>query len=186
MARIAKDFPLHLWDQVQERFESYVEVQPDGCHLWTGYVQHGYGVFSVSGSPYKAHRVRFAVARGSNPPNDQALDHLCRVRHCVRPDHLELVTWEENIHRGAGVLAESGGSRTHCAAGHPLVAGNLYRSTGRSTCLACRVERNRAHAREHAQLVSRAASVLGITQRQYVTNHGRGKAAALSVLEESK
>jgi hypothetical protein len=68
----------------------------DGCWLWRGRIApNGYGTI---GKEY-AHRVAYERARGPIPAGME-LDHLCRVKACVNPDHLEVVTKSENAKRG--------------------------------------------------------------------------------------
>lgn len=77
-----------------------VAIQPDGCWLWSGSTNgHGYGRLARSGKLHGAHR--FAYEHFIGPiPNGLDLDHLCRVRLCVNPSHLEPVTRGENLLRG--------------------------------------------------------------------------------------
>lgn len=71
------------------------------CWLWTGQLNnHGYGLFSYKNRKRAAHLVLWEHVVGP-VPNGLELDHLCRVRHCVNPDHLEPVTHEENQRRAA-------------------------------------------------------------------------------------
>ncbi len=77
-----------------------VEIDDAGCWLWVGKVNRGgYGVTSVAGKTRSAHRVSYEWHVGPIPIGLD-LDHLCRVRRCVNPDHLEPVTRRENINRG--------------------------------------------------------------------------------------
>jgi site-specific DNA-cytosine methylase len=83
------------------RFWSKVE-KTDTCWLWRGALnEHGYGIFGreASKDTVRAHRWAFENVVGQIP-DGLDLDHLCRVRHCVRPDHLEPVTNQENTRRG--------------------------------------------------------------------------------------
>ena len=83
---------------VEARFWEKVDVDPLGCWLWTASVnEDGYGQFMADRSVL-AHRFAFELLRGPIPRNLE-LDHLCRVRPCVNPDHLEPVTHEENVRR---------------------------------------------------------------------------------------
>lgn len=66
-------------------------------------------------------------------------DHLCRVRHCVRPEHLELVTNAENTRRGLSVAL-----KTHCKNGHPWIPENLRKGPRQNHCKLCERDRNRA------------------------------------------
>ena len=83
-----------------ERFWSRVDKTPS-CWVWTGTLyQSGYGHFKPVGKiPASVHRWAYEQLVGPIPAG-LTLDHLCRVRRCVRPDHLEPVTIAENVLRG--------------------------------------------------------------------------------------
>jgi hypothetical protein len=96
-------------------------VEDDGCWLWRGALTHyGYGVVNTQ---QKIHRVTFEHFTGTIP-DGLVIDHLCRVRHCVNPDHLEAVTFAQNVLRGDGPPAQNA-RRTHCKNGHELAGDNL-------------------------------------------------------------
>jgi hypothetical protein len=77
-----------------ERFWKHV-TKTETCWLWTTALsKDGYGIFKFEGAMRGAHL--FLVGR---PPRGYEWDHLCYTRHCVRPEHLELVTHGENIRR---------------------------------------------------------------------------------------
>jgi hypothetical protein len=80
-------------------------VDPEtGCWLWQrSIVRGGYGIAWRDGKHAIAHRWYYEHLVGPIP-EDLALDHLCRVRHCVNPAHLEPVTHRENCRRGANAI----------------------------------------------------------------------------------
>jgi len=78
-----------------DRFELKV-ARTDNCWLWQAAVSnYGYGNFTVHGRTTGAHRVAWEMANGPIPEG-MFIDHLCHVKHCVRPDHLRLATRKEN------------------------------------------------------------------------------------------
>jgi hypothetical protein len=126
-----------------ERFWARVEKGPS-CWLWTGSINSvtGYptvGILRSLGSGGYAHRVSYILAWG-RIPRGLTIDHLCRVRACVNPAHLEAVTSRENTLRSPVTLAALNARKTHCPKGHPYSGANLYLSRdGRArSCRACR------------------------------------------------
>lgn len=109
----------------------------DGCWEWLGHRnQSGYGRFWLLGRYEVAHRVSYELFVGPIPVG-LTLDHRCRNRGCVRPDHLEPATLRENILRGQGVGVRNA-AKTHCPQGHPYDATNTHRTAqGRRRCRAC-------------------------------------------------
>jgi hypothetical protein len=78
---------------------------PSPCWLWQGSIsENGYGIKSnpVSRKKIYLHRLYYEKFKGLIPAGFQ-IDHLCRERRCVNPDHLEAVTQVVNIHRGENV-----------------------------------------------------------------------------------
>ena len=102
------------------------------CWVWAkGLHPTGYGSLGVNESWGYGHRVYYERSKGPIPAGLH-IDHLCRVRACVNPDHLEAVTQQENIRRGAEAI-------THCRQGHPYDESNTYRNKdGHRTCRTCR------------------------------------------------
>jgi hypothetical protein len=116
------------------------------CWLWTGQINHrwGYGYCWWEGSKRRAHRLIWTLLVGPIPDGMQ-LDHLCRVRHCVNPDHLEVVTAKENLRRGPTVVSTIAATRTHCPQGHPYDEANTrYEKDGSRKCVICRRRRDNA------------------------------------------
>lgn len=94
------------------------------CWLYAGSLNgSGYGRISLAKGGVMVHRAMYEALVGPIPEGLQ-LDHLCRVRHCVNPSHLEPVTHRENMLRGTAPSAINA-RRTHCQKGHPFVEGNI-------------------------------------------------------------
>lgn len=136
---------------IAERFWAKVE-KTDACWLWLGATYNGYGRFTISpGNQKKAHRFAYEALIG--PIADgMTLDHLCRVRNCVNPEHLEQVTHEENLARIP--------ARTHCPRGHEYNEANAHPQinpkTGRVTARCRTCWRERAAARYQARKAAAA------------------------------
>jgi len=90
-------------DQMQtlpKHIQRHINQTEDGCWKWTASKSpDGYGWASLDNKTHQAHRLVYRLIRGE-PGDGLVLDHLCRVRHCVNPDHMEPVTPGENIRRG--------------------------------------------------------------------------------------
>lgn len=115
------------------------EPEPNtGCWLWTGTMRGngtGYGCISVKHELVAAHRASYEAFKGPIPEGLH-IDHLCRVRCCVNPDHLEAVTPRVNVLRGDTVVAANA-AKTHCRHGHPFDADNTYVHQGQRACREC-------------------------------------------------
>ncbi len=110
-------------------------VQDDGCWVWKNNIKsNGYGSIWMDGRSRGVHRVAYEIAVGPIPTGLQ-IDHLCRVRACMNPSHLEAVTSKENIRRGN--TAQWQRDKTHCPSGHPYSGDNLYVHGGKRYCRSC-------------------------------------------------
>jgi len=130
----------------QERFEAKF-AKSEGCWFWSAaHFQDGYGSFLLNGRNVNAHRVAYELYIGPIPEGKE-IDHLCRNRGCVRPDHLEPVERRTNILRGIGFGATNA-LKTHCLKGHRFDLFNTYQAPGQSSrdCRRCRQEREARRA----------------------------------------
>lgn len=147
--------PLMREQSTIDRFMRHVSPEPNsGCWLWTGCaVGDGYGRFRDGGKTHDAHRFGYRIFRGEIP-DEMQLDHLCRVRCCVNPDHLDVVSQSENIRRGRSSNRE----KTHCPNGHPYTPENTIQVKSRANrmCRAC--HRRRDHLRTRDRSRARRAS----------------------------
>lgn len=88
-----------------DRFMRYVVKLPCGCWFWIGGRSKGkgnrlpYGTFNVGGRAVRAHRFSSEVLGGQTCPPGHHRDHTCCFSLCVNPDHIEVVTAEENQRR---------------------------------------------------------------------------------------
>jgi hypothetical protein len=120
-----------------ERFWSRVQ-KTAACWLWTGNPSNrGYGQITVGGVTWTAHRYSYFIHNGPIPDGHE-VDHLCRVRLCVNPAHLEVVTHHQNLLRGSG-FAATNAAKTQCANGHEFTPENTYvRPSGWRSCRTCK------------------------------------------------
>ena len=133
-----------FWDKVKKT---------ESCWLWTAAVNvHGYGRFLFDGKSRFAHRV-VLILNGIEIPKGMVVDHKCRVRNCVNPEHLRVVTKSTNSTENSISPPAKNKHKTHCLLGHEFNNENtiIYKNkTGKiigRLCLECkntRPERERS------------------------------------------
>lgn len=129
---------------------------PFACWNWLRYIApDGYGRVKHKGKNCPAHRVAYILTKGPIS-DDLAVDHLCRNRSCVNPEHLEAVTDKTNVLRGIGPAALNA-RKTHCKHGHEFTPENTRVYENREgwarQCREC--ERNREKGRRRPPRVAR-------------------------------
>lgn len=133
------------------RFWTKVD-KTDGCWLWTAGTQsRGYG--AIGYAPWTAHKFSYLTQVGPIPVG-LTINHICGVKRCVRPDHLEAVTYAENNQHAhdTGLAAPSPLSRTNaakiaCPAGHFYSDDNTYTNPqGHRQCRTCKRESDHRRA----------------------------------------
>lgn len=162
----------------EQRFWARVDrAGPDECWLWTGPINYaGYGYFGTGSRlddtrrSSMAHRFSHELHIGPIPAGFH-VDHLCRVRRCVAPHHLEAVTPSENARRALpySIAASKArmAARRYCVNGHDqAIHGRKYAHRGDNlTCLVCKREHERENARRYRERRRRAK----LTTAQRVT-----------------
>ena len=130
--RVSKGAPL------RERLERFTELIPfHACWEWTGATNGlGYGQLGMSRGHRPrnvyAHRVSYELSRGSIPEGME-VDHLCHNPRCVNPDHLQIVSHQDNMRRSKAA------TKTACKRGHDWTdPRNVYfRKNGTRYCAEC-------------------------------------------------
>ena len=128
------------------RFWAKVE-RTESCWLWTAALNMpeemngGYGYWNNR----VAHRLAYEQLVGPIPEG-MVLDHLCRVRRCVNPEHLEVVDRRTNNRRGVGFAGQNA-AKTHCPQGHPYSEENLVNlASGFRRCKQCKRDEHAARS----------------------------------------
>ena len=111
-----------------------VEEDNNECWLWTGSLNSsGYG----SSNKQLIHRYVIELTKKKKIPEGLVVDHLCMIKHCYNPRHLEVVTNGENRRRTP--------LKTHCHRGHEYTAETSYKDKWGRKCRICRAENNRKY-----------------------------------------
>lgn len=133
-------------------------ITESGCWEWVGAIQPtGYGRVKIRGRAQRPHRHYYERLHGPIPEG-LTLDHLCRNRNCVNPEHMEPVTNRVNVLRGIGWTAQNA-RKTHCPNGHPFAGKNLRIAvSGFRICRECKRIGDRARRRRQSKLAAREPS----------------------------
>lgn len=102
------DLPAHFWSKVNKFGPAPASAPHLGnCWLWTAYIRsNGYGEFGVERRARKVHILSYRDEYGTPEPGLD-IDHKCRVRHCVRPSHLQAVNRSFNNQNRSGAQVNS-------------------------------------------------------------------------------
>lgn len=117
---------------------------PTECWIWLKHKDtSGYGRIYWKEKEIGAHCFSYIFYIGDIPINFE-IDHLCRRRDCVNPDHLEAVTKQINIRRGKGPAAKHA-KQTHCYNGHEFNEKNSRLEGGRRRCKICKKQYDKGY-----------------------------------------
>lgn len=125
-------------EKVIENFHRKLELVSNGCVVWKGSLsEKGYGVFYFHNSRIRAHRFSYQTYKGQLLKS-KCIDHICRNRACVNPEHLRQVTFRINALENSRGIAVKNSKKIKCKKNHPLISGNLVkRKDGRRECKKC-------------------------------------------------
>jgi hypothetical protein len=120
-------------EKIAEPFDAHNE-----CWIWTGWKNlKGYGQFWLNGGDVPSQRVAHELFIGPIPEGYH-VDHICKNRACVRPDHLQVLTHFENS-------GQARRDKTHCLNGHEFSESNTYVFNGMRHCKTCVRDRMRKY-----------------------------------------
>jgi hypothetical protein len=176
--------------KLPERIASRIEpAPPSGCWLWMGACNsHGYGHAGVARKTVTIHRLVYETVVGPVPMG-LTLDHLCRVRPCCDPRHMEAVTMRENLLRGESPMArmarrvsceKCGGALGYINKGAPWSCrpchrrakherNVVYRLANRESLMA----KEAAFRSKHRSLINQKAAVYRATHRAEINARQR-------------
>jgi len=137
-----------------ERLLSKVEVDDNGCWLWTGSKnKKGYGQVFYNSKLIKAHRFSYEVFK-EPIPKGMHVCHSCDIPSCINPDHLWVGTAKDNmIDMGKkGRTVNQNTNKTHCKQGHEFSPENTYYYSQGRQCRICQRIRNKESKRKKRKM----------------------------------
>lgn len=140
-------------EPVLQRLKRKILVDENGCWVWQANKdQKGYGLAFDGTTMRRAHIVFYLLIKGEYEPGLE-LDHTCRNRACVNPDHLDPVTHQENIRRGqTGIVNRS---KTHCSKGHEFTPENTYKTAlNQRQCKQCKRDIRTFYGKKNRDLLN--------------------------------
>lgn len=122
---------------IRDRLTKSMVIDQNGCWVWQLKKHNGYGKVTYLGRTHRAHRLMWQCDRGEIA-DGLVLNHKCRNRACINPDHLEPITNKENILAGICAAAINA-KKTHCSRGHILAGRNVFYIGSRRGCAICKL-----------------------------------------------
>lgn len=150
----SKRLDFSLWARIDRWMMRAKRIGKHNCWLWPGHVdQNGYGKLHVGGTPKQAHRLSYEHFRGPIPQG-MVVMHICDVRACVNPDHLQLGSHQDNMDDAKAKGRMSGWSRkaieprlVRLILNHPGTWMEAAKAAGVSRMTVARVKRRARQAR---------------------------------------
>lgn len=141
--------------ELPKNIREKIWVNPEtGCWEWIGSLTapNGYAQIGINGDKIVVHNLVYELLIGKMDDGLEP-DHICLIKRCVNPEHIEPVTHSENVKRAQSLLPK----KTHCPSGHEYVGDNLYvnPNTEFKHCRKCQSERNDARALKQRGYIGR-------------------------------
>lgn len=151
-----------------DRFWAKVQ-KTDTCWLWTGALDYGgYGIlWQGQGRSVRAHRYSYELLVGPIPVG-LTIDHICAVRNCVNPVHLDPCTAAENVRRSPNTPYRIKARQTHCLRGHEFDQKNTAIHNGRRECRRCASLRESARVRRiRGEALARGETTMKLSNKDF-------------------